>query len=95
MNLYPAPIYLALGTFMALTISNAACFCSGASATQLLNSSFNSGVSSTMSPSAKNWAKEMPKAEQTDSSVEMEGTVFRLKMFASVDSERPLSFASR
>ena len=72
--------------FIARIICNAACFCSGVSDTQLSNSSFSSGVNSTISLSAKNWAKEMPKAEHTDSRVEMEGTVFRLKMFASVDS---------
>ena len=44
-------------------------FCSGVSVTQLSNSSFACGVSSTISPSAKNWESVIPKPLQIDSSV--------------------------
>ena len=46
--------------FIAFNICPAAAFCSGDRDVQLSNTSFRSGVNSTISPSAKNWDKVMP-----------------------------------
>ena len=46
--------------FIAFNICPAAAFCSGVRDVQLSNTSFRSGVNSTISPSAKNWDKVMP-----------------------------------
>lgn len=69
-----------------------AAFCSGVRFTHLRNSSFRSGVSSTISPSAKNCDKVMPKPLQIASSVVIEGIVLRRNIFDRVDSDRPHDF---
>ena len=59
------------------------------------NISFCSWVSSIISPSEKNCASVMPKPSQILSRVETEGVVLRLKIFATVDCERPDAIARR
>jgi len=72
-----------------------ASFCSGDSVRQASNISRCSPVSSTMSPSAKNWASVMLNPLQICSSVATEGVVLRLNMFATVDWDSPDSIANR
>ena len=72
-----------------------ASFCSGDRVRQLSNILCCSSVSSTMLPSAKNWESVIPKPLQIISSVATEGVVFRLKMLATVDWDRPDSMARR
>ena len=60
--------------------------------TQESKSSLISGVISTISPSAKNWDIVMPNPAQIASNVLIEGKVFRLKILARVDSDKPHSF---
>ena len=66
-------------------------FCSAVRLTQESKSSLISGVISTISPSAKNWDIVMPKPAQIASKVLIEGKVFRLKILARVDSDKPHS----
>ena len=70
-------------------------FCLAVRNTHPSNSSFRSGLSSTISPSEKNCARVIPKPLQIDSSVGIDGVAFRLKIFMIVDSDRLDSFASR
>lgn len=70
-------------------------FCSGVRLIQLSNSALSYGVSSTISPSAKNCDIVMPKPAQIASSVAIEGTVLRRKMFAEVDSDSLQFWESR
>ena len=67
-----------LSWFIALSIWSAAAFCEGVRLTQFSKTSFSSGVSSTTSPSAKNWDSVIPKPLQMVSSVSSEGLTFRL-----------------
>ena len=69
-------------------------FSSAVSVTHRLNNSFSSGVNSTRSPSEKNYDNVIPKPLQIASSVAIEGTVLRRKIFANVESERPHFFES-
>lgn len=70
-------------------------FCSFVRVLQAANISCCSVVSSTKSPSAKNSASVIPNPTQMLSNVATDGTVLRLKMFATVDCERPDAIASR
>lgn len=79
---------------MAFNICRAADFWLGVKQIQQSNSSFISGVSSTISASAKNCERVMPNPLQIVSRVAMEGTVFLLKMFPMVDWAKPHSFES-
>ena len=75
--------------FIALIICITAAFCSVLRFTQPSNNSFNSGVISTISPSAKNCDKVIPNPLQIACKVLMEGTVFRLNTLAKVVCDNP------
>ena len=90
----PKASYYSLSWLMALSIWMAADFWLGVRQTQQSNSSFISGVSSTISVSAKNCDKVMPNPLHIVSRVATEGTVFLLKMFPIVDCAKPHSFES-
>lgn len=66
-----------LSWFMAFIIESAALFCSGDNVIQQSKTSFNSGVSSTISPSDNSCASDIPNAWLMVSSVAKDGIVFR------------------
>ena len=70
-------------------------FCSTVRLTHAAKSSLISGVISIISPSAKNCDTVIPNPLQIASNVLIEGRVFLLKIFASVDSDKPHSFDKR
>lgn len=86
------PVWGLFYLFIVFRSSRTASFCSFDSETQSLNNSLRSSFISisSLSSSAKNCESVIPKALQIDSSVAIDGTVLRLKIFPTVDSERPL-----
>lgn len=80
--------------FKAFIIFNTISFCSDVNGTQLSNNSLRAGVISTISPSAKNCDKVIPKPLHIASNVAIEGTEFLRNILARVDSDNPDSFAS-
>lgn len=86
--------YYSVSWLIALSIWMAADFWLGVRQIQQSNSSFMSGVSSTISVSAKNCDIVMPNPLHIVSRVATEGTVFLLKMLPIVDCAKPHSFES-
>lgn len=72
-----------------------AAFCCTVRKAQPSKSFLSSGLSSTISLSAKNCDMVIPNPLQMASSVGMDGVAFRLKMFKIVDSDNLDSLASR
>lgn len=71
-----------------------AAFCESDKTAHFFSNSVCPGVRDTKSLSEKNWLREMPKASQIVSNVDMLGMVLRWKIFAMVDGGRPDFLAS-